>query len=467
MTRLTPYPYQQAVIDSVVNEPTKASLIAAGLGSGKTIMGVEIVRGVGSRLKHPTVLVICPLATRTSWERTFKNQGLAVPVRRITSLKDGKLAMEALKKGEAGVYLIGREYFGRFDWSGHKKVGMAIVDEIHSFSARKLRSMKRPNRHSRLMSLKPEWRIGLSGTPWRNKFENAWAVTKWLWGTKAVPNGFWEWVSLWCTQEEIDIGYDHAKKAPKTATKILGEKDPGAFVASLPNYHRPQLPPHPVLRDELYVELTPAQRKMYDHFEDKSYVWLGDQALFEDIPIVERIRLREMTLGTVELDAEGSVIFTDDMKSAKVDALLEFLDDMQDEPVLILTHSKKFARIVGNRVPGSKMWTGDTKQEEREELIQTFGKDFKYLVATASALAEGVDGLQQGCKTMVWLSRTEDNTLNQQVEGRIARPATGGEKKQVLCVDILAKDTYDEAINNKLYFTERRNQQSLGGKRGN
>ena len=239
---------------------------------------------------------------------------------------------------------------------------------------------------------------------------------------------------------------------------------PGAFVKSLPNFHRPDLPPHPVNYDVLHVELTPAQRKMYDHFEEKSYVWLGDKALIEDIPLVERMRLREMTLGTVELDEMDNVIFTENMKSAKVEALQEFLSGYGDEPVLILTHSKKYAKIVVGRIKGAKLWDGDTPHDERDKLLATFGKDFKYLVATVASVAEGIDGLQENCHTMVWLSRTENNTLNRQVEGRIARPATGGVKKQVLCIDIHAADTYDEAVSNKLYFIERMLEQSLGGK---
>lgn len=427
-----------------------------------TAMAVETSRRLA--MVNPVILVVCPLATMVGWERTFKNQGLAAPVKRITSKVAGKEAMESLKQGETGVYLIGREYFRRFKWDSFKKIGLCIVDEVHSVSARGAKADGTQG-HKALMSLKPEFKLAMSGTPWGNKFENAYFVTNWLWPRPRKGGGFWRWVGKWAKQEEIVIGYDHEKQQPKMATKILGEKDPGEFVKSLPKYFRPELPPHPIVYDVLHTELMPAQRKIYDKFEKNSYVWLGEKALIEDIPIVERIRLREMTLGTIELDEFDNVVFTDQMKSSKVDVLLEFLADRPNEPVLILTHSKKFANIVAQRVKDSRLWTGDTPLEEREELIQSFGRDFKYLIATAPALAEGVDGLQQNCQTMVWLSRTENNFLNQQVEGRLARPASGGVKKQVLCVDIHAKDTYDEAVHNSLYFTERMIQQSLGGKK--
>lgn len=450
--RLTPYPFQQEIINKVATEPTKSALIAASLGAGKTLIAVEICRMIDVR--HPTILVVAPLATRISWERTFKRQGVKIPVVRIDSKVAGKKAMEDLKQGVPGIYLIGREYFRRFKYNSFKKVGVVIVDEIHSVAARGPGAEGTKGFQS-LMSLTPEWRIAMSGTPWGNKFENAYFVQQWLWYRPRKGWGFWAWVRKWANQTEIFTGLDQFGK-PKFAKKILGEKQPGAFVASLPSYHKPDLPPHPIVLDELYVELTPAQRKMYDHFEEKSYVWLGEKALIEDIPIVERIRLREMALGTVTLDEEDRVIFDSSMKSAKIETLLEYLKtDIPDENVVILTHSKKFAKIVHERVKGSALWDGDTPQEVRERYISEFGVKFQYLVATIPSLREGIDGLQENCNTIVILSRTEDDMMNQQTIGRIARPATGNVIKSVLVVDIIAANTIDEDVRDSLYLTNK------------
>ena len=418
MSKLSLYPDQITAVERIVTEPTKAALLAATMGYGKTLVAVEAVRRM--QVKHPTVLIVCPLATRVSWERTFTNQGLTVPIHRINSTKAGKAALGQLKAGTKGVYLIGREYFRTMKWATYKKVGILIVDEVQIFSNRNSAGIKA------LKSLKPEWKLAMSGTPWGNKFENAWTIAQWLWGSPIVSSRFWGdeqqgisgFVADFC---EVEPTYLKGR----VVMKIVGEKEGVSFVNTLPCYIRPEVSPHPVQRDQLYVELTPTQRKMYDHFEEKSYVWLGDKALVEDVPIVERIRLREMALGTVEIDDSGSVVFTDDMKSAKVDALKEFLGTVPEENVLILTHSKKFAKIVANRIPNSRLWTGDTPHDVREQYIQTFGTDFQYLIATAQALEAGVDGLQENCSTLVWLSRTENNMLNEQVEKRIARKLEG------------------------------------------
>ena len=62
-------------------------------------------------------------------------------------------------------------------------------------------------------------------------------------------------------------------------------------------------------------------------------------------------------------------------------------------------------------------------------------------MAVIPAIAEGVDGLQDVCSTVVWLSHSDSNVLNQQVLDRIRRR---GQQKLVKVYDIVARDTYDE-----------------------
>ncbi|WP_371070110.1 hypothetical protein, partial [Salmonella enterica] len=65
----------------------------------------------------------------------------------------------------------------------------------------------------------------------------------------------------------------------------------------------------------------------------------------------------------------------------------------------------------------------------------------KYIVAVIPAIAEGVDGLQDVCSTIVWLSHSDSNLMNQQVVDRVRRR---GRKDVVKIYDIVARDTYDE-----------------------
>jgi len=75
-------------------------------------------------------------------------------------------------------------------------------------------------------------------------------------------------------------------------------------------------------------------------------VWLGENPLVAEVPIAARIRLRQVTLAVPTLTDEGDVVFADNAKSSKYDALKEIIDDNPNDAMLILTDSQKYAKLV-------------------------------------------------------------------------------------------------------------------------
>lgn len=454
MQRLTLTPEQQAIVNRMSVEPTKAVLNASDVGTGKTITSVELVQRLGSR----TVLVVCPLSTRVGWERTFKRQGVDLPIKRIDSTKSGKEALSELLMNESGVYLVGREYIRRLDT--HKmKPDILIYDEVHAIQNRNSLGFKK------LMKAKPTYRVALSATFARNKFEGSWAVTRWLW-PDLVDRSFWRWSVQWCRTKYDAYAYQNKK--------IVGERIPGSYVAQLPCYVRLESKIADAVTEIRYVELTPAQRKMYAQMEEDCLAWLKENPLVAELPVSQRTRMRQMTLGTPEIVGTkivtrtktdkitkkkikykvevDDVDFLEDCKSTKLDALKEILSDLDDEPVLILTDSQRFASVTVARLgKHAREWSGQTSQAEREHLLETFNKDYRYLVATIGSVAEGLDGLQHECANVVWLSKSEDGVLNQQALGRLVRM---GQKRQVVSYEIVAVDTYDEGTLDRLIEQE-------------
>lgn len=427
--RLIPDELQEKAIETMVSEESGGTLLGAEMGSGKSLIVAEVIL----RRKASTVLLICPLGTRVGWERTLRNQGYELPITRIDSSVRGKKNFADMLANVPGTYLVGREYVRKLDLSkAHPDIG--VYDECQGFANRNSVSFKK------MRTFKPKYRIAMSGTFYNNKFSGAWSVTRWLWPTVIDPS-FWRWVKRWC-----ESAYD-----PFAGIKVVGELDPGAFVTSLPSYiWIPADLDVDVVPMTWHVELSAQQRRMYEDMQRDLLVWLGDNPLVADLPITMRTRLRQMTLGTVSLDEEGGVGFDLDCKSSKIDALKEILSTLDDEPVLILTDSKRFARVVDHRLgKDSAQWTGDTSQADRETLLTTFGRPGgpTRLVATISALGAGLDGLQHVCSTVIWLSRSEDNTMNQQVLKRLHRR---GQKSHVTSIDIQAANTYDEGILNSL-----------------
>jgi len=431
---LTPTVEQEEAIVKMVWEPSGAALNASTMGAGKTLKAVEVVKRRGDKM----VLLIAPLGTRLGWQTTFERQGVELEFKWVNSTKQGKANLDDWMNAVPGIYFVGTEYFVRLGWNGRTRTktwarepDIVLFDEAH----------RSQNRHSKtyktLKQLKASFKLSMSGTPTGNSFSGAFAVTKWLWPDH-VENSFYNWRDRWC-QVERDY-FD------PTGLKIVGEKQPGAFFNSLPCYIRLESELDvSLVEEQVFVELSATQRRAYEALEREMIVWVENNPLVIEFPVTLRTRLRQATLGMFSVTDEGDVVFKNDCKSSKIDALEDILKNRVDgESALILTDSRKFADVVCARLESAVPWHGQVSQAQREKSKKAFiAGEVKYVVAVISAIAEGVDGLQHATRNIVWLSRSDNRILNEQAMKRVHRQ---GQKLQVHSFDIVALDTYDSGV---------------------
>lgn len=439
MDRLTPDADQIAAIEKMVQEPTRAALNASQYGTGKTLVTVEVAERVafgGVRL------IVAPLFTKHSWAATIKRQYTdAADVYFINSSKAGKEAMNTMLSGKQGWYIIGREYLA----------SKAVRDVVAAFSPNIdfmaydecARWANYKSAGWRMMKkMKPKYKMALSATPAGNKFSGMFTITHWLWPRLEGHDSYWKFVADHCeTHEDYFSG-----------VVVDGEKNPGHYVSSLPCYVRLEKDFGPVVEDTIYVELSKRERKVYDEFEKNLIAWIEDNPIVAKFPIVKRVRLRQMTLGEVAYDAEAdTVTFDDTMKSTKYDTLVGLIEENADEPMVIFTDSQKYAHIVTEHLKRdgyrAAEWSGNVSETAREAVKEGFmdGTQYDYIVATVASIGEGVDGLQHRARFMVWLSRSDNNQLNMQAFRRLYRR---GQERQVVSIDIVALNSYDEGVLN-------------------
>lgn len=439
MTSLVLDPKQEAAVTRMLNEPTRAVLNASEGGAGKSEMAIAL----GMRLQAATKLIMAPKTTLPSWEeRILRYDGKVA--RRIDSTVKGKKALDDLIAGVEGWYtmsrdLINSKYFSERLTTLKKPIDYWVFDEIAKFSNRKSAGFRV------LKNIKAGFKHFMSATPYGNKFGNMWTLARILW-PNLTPASFWKWVAEWAiVKEDIFSG-----------TVVVGEKQPGAFANSLPCYVR--IPSHwegktPPLHDKIVVKLSAQERRIYDEFNKNLVVFLKENPLVTSIPSTKSIRLKQMTQGTIDVryldDGTEEVYYPEDMKSSKLEALQEFIQDNPDEPLLIVTQFAKYAEVVAKRLGDqAALWTGSVSAEKREQARQDFmsGK-INYIVAQIAAIGEGVDGLQHRCNTLCWLDRAEGNeALNEQVLWRLHRR---GQTRRVRSINFIAEDTYDQGILNK------------------
>ena len=442
---LTPYQYQESDIQKIVANSGNG-IVATQVGGGKTLIAVE----ASKRLGYKVNLVIAPKGThKRAWERTIMRQIPDAKVYYISSSKDGKQAYSNLHDGVAGWYLISPEFFRKMHW-GLMPVEFAVFDEAHRASNRKSKTA------SALNTLKSRGKLAMSGTIAGNKIEGFYSIIRWVYPDVA-GRSYWSWVDKYMATK-MDF---FAGKQPD------GEKSPGMIVNSIPCYIRHlkrerccnlhpngidnQLPP--VTTEQRTVTLSMEQKRIYKKLEKDLLVWLGDNPMVVEVPVAMRVRLRQITLGVPTVAEDGSVFFAEDCVSSKLDELFEIISDSPSgEPMLILTHSQKFARVTTKRLQKAGFyaveWSGATPQKFRDGYLEEFiAGGIQFIVAVISAIGEGTDGLQESCSTVVWLSKDDNRLMNEQASGRLDRQ---GQKGSVISYEIIAEDTYDEGQLSKL-----------------
>lgn len=436
---------QEALVQRLLEEPTRAALNASEPGTGKTLCTVEFIKRGG----FERVLLLVPTNVFGSWKKTFEMQGVTLPWRPIKTSNDTE-NYDKLKAGEPGLYVIGPEMFAScaVDGKDEKKGGrivkkgrpapwpnawrkvkpdLVVYDEGH-----KGMTSKKTSRYKALSQLPKNtgmYKLALSGTPQGSKFTGMHALTHWLWPERITANRYL-WEKTWCRFDFSAYSFD--------GRKAVGEAEPGAYVKTLPCFVKIVAKTLPTELTEIRVDLTEKQREMWDDMAKKSIVWLGDQPEVAALPIVQRIRLRQMALGEVTFNEDGEIDFADDCESSKLRAAQWVIDKHPGEKVLFVTDSAKFAKVAAKRL-GGEAWTGETKKARRQELLDNMPN---VLVATYAAIAEGVDQLQSQCHIECVFNVSDSPVLNTQFSGRLNRRGQKAEK--ILRYEIIAKQTADD-----------------------
>lgn len=472
-------PHQRDDIHKIIENEGQA-VVAACVGSGKTGTGVglmAVTRGVW--------LVIAPLGVLSQWEEALEEWAPDAKVHYVNN--KNKTAWIDLKEDKATdelhVHLINWELLRLNDLAKYKNIDGAIGDESHRAAGHGTLTAKK------LYHVNTKYRVALSGTIAGNKVHNLYETLKWIWwGNRDRKN------TIHAQRFELYMGEPgrdevrswvrrHFQLIEKpnfygrdTGLEIGPEKIVGSVVSEIPCYiqhleyeaccvHHPEgvnatLPKDDV-PENIYVEMTPAQAKVYRQIDEgKPVIWLNTEAgvrtpIMIQNDMVARLRKREVALAVPVATEDGELFMKWDAKSSKADALLELLSRIVEpgDPVLVFTHSRRFANMVVERINKkygkdirAEAWTGDQTQAQRQQTKESFGTEGgpNVIVATQAAVGTGTDGLQLIARREVWLSWDENNVNNVQARGRLRRR---GQTRRVQSWQIVTRGTIEQQVN--------------------
>lgn len=482
-TPFTPMAFQQDD-QRILGENNFTGLLNIEPGGGKTAAALLAHRNSGSR----TTLVVAPDQThRRAW-REDSEWILGLTPRTIgNSNKAQKEAMFDFKFGYEGVYLITPQLLTRIDT---EEFGgdLCIVDEGHMLN----NAGKKGQKQLQSLATKFDGKMFLSGTSWRNNFDRAWATMRFLWpelylrGQVAYDN-YYMWCQERMTSEMVYTNQRNPDGSPKQVKRWLNEKHPGQLISEAPcvithkkreeccRFHSVAaqgfagfLPLDEPQEIRHVIDLTRNQKQAIKDLEKQNLAWLDENPLVVDIPLTQKQRIRQLTLGEAQVEdfighnADGEevqkqrLIWDETSKSPFTEELLELLEELDGEPVVVYLESQSFAadalvkRLNKNGFPAFE-FSGKTRNTRENDLAQ-FGTKYQVAVVVISSGGTGLDGLQKVSKTEVWMERSTDETNNVQARSRQDRMGGVDQVQRHIFVDDLgySDGAYSDALVKRL-----------------
>lgn len=431
------YPFQRVAVEKLCLH--KARLIGDEMGLGKTLTAIALDRQNRNLDQVPVArktLVVAPLSVLSSWEDHLREQ-TGLPVRVIDPKNRQKFIDDALNVRANGYFVCHWDVLRLMPEL--QKVGWfhIIADEVHRAKNRKSLQTRA------LKKLRTVYKTGLSGTPAANKPQDLWSILHWLWPT--YYSSYWKFVNHYTVTDYDPRGY-HKIVGVQNQESLHEEMRPW-YIRRLKEEVLPDLPPR--YYTQIWVDLHPQQRRAYNQMRDEQIAWVASKKDAElEMPMVaaqvvtQLTRLQQFALGYMYFDEERQKWLLTD-PSAKIDALLDIIQDNPEEPLVVFSQFKSAIMLASRKLTTNgiahAVITGDVSKPDRAEAVKAFqAKRVPIIMGTIATAGEGIT--LTAASTVVFLDRAWSPSWNRQAEDRLHRI---GQREAVQVIDLMARNTVD------------------------
>lgn len=423
-------------------------LVWAGLGMGKTLSTLAVLSWLkerGELSPERPALVLAPLrVASTTWPeeaRKWPALGLSCtamvgsPKERLQALESGSDVLST--NYEQIPWLVGR--LGK-EWP----FSVIVCDESTRLKSFRLGGGGggRAKALSKVAFMSPRF-IELTGTPAPNGLEDLWGQTWFIDRGKRLGKSFGAFASRWfrkvrCGASPFAVRLEALDWAEEEIRKALSD----ISVCVMPEEWFPTDEP---VRTRVPVRLPPEAMRIYRQLEGQFFADLGDDGEVDVAnAAVRSAKCLQVASGAIYLD-EGEKEWKE-LHDAKLDALGSIVEESSGESLLVSYHWRADAERIRRAFPEAV--TLDRKPETIRRWNE--GRIPMLLVHPASA-GHGLN-LQDGGRRLVNFSPWWNLEEAQQVIERIGptRQAQSGHPRTVFIHDIVAEDTLDEAVMERL-----------------
>lgn len=343
------------------------------------------------------------------------------------------------------------------------------VDETHKSGLSNPKTMFSRAAHH----LKAKKKCAMSGTPMGGKPIRLWGLLNWL-----DPKDFsskWRWAENWLEIEENEYGGKEIGNIKKGMVEAFGDAHLKHMVRRTKREALPGLPPKQYV--DVWVEMTPKQKKQYEEFEAMAEIRIEEEHLTAASILAEYTRLKQLsnarcTISTRRIRNRATGIegilkgLEPTQDCPKLDILLDRLQENgirvhEPEPgtrAIVASQSKDMVKMVAAWLESQKLsvglLTGDTKQgDERNEVINWYKEETDEVRILAMTTQTGGVSLNLEMTGSVHiLDETWNPDDQEQLEDRGDR---GSRTTPLVCYyyrtrDSIQEDIYERALGKRM-----------------
>ena len=441
-----PYDHQRDALNSSANENQWAYFME--MGTGKTKVTIDNFAYLYFTKKINAVLIIAPKSVYTIWENEIETHLPNEIKYKIFkwNIDKPKDYASLNKTKDFRIFLINVEALSTKrgldaceDYLSKNILNFVVLDESTTI---KNRSAKRTKNILRLRSLSHIRRI-LTGSPITKSPLDLYTQCQFLSPELLGFTSYLTFRNRYAEMADLPVGSGRFIQIPKYY-KRLDELEDKLKRFSTRIRKDQCLDLKPKIRQRRYIELEGKNKALYNRLREHALAIVEDSTISFSNKLTEIIKLHQVCNGFTK-DDDGKILQLHDQK---IDALKEILDETDGKVIIWANylwniHQIKHELIVKYGEKSTVCIFGEVSVEDRRQAVKRIQEDPDTRFLVANPTTGGFGLTLTACNTVIYYSNNYNLEVRMQSEDRAHRL---GQKGSVVYVDIVAKNTLDEAI---------------------
>jgi len=444
--KTTPYEHQRNALNQSAEKTQWAYFME--MGTGKTKVTIDNMAYLFLQRKITAALIIAPKSVYTNWETEIEVHMPDVIKYKIFkwNLDKPKDYFKLEESKDLKIFLINvealstkRGFEGCVKYLSKNKLNFVALDESTTI---KNRSAKRTKNILALQKLSLVRRI-LTGSPITKSPLDLYTQCQFLSPELLGFSSYLAFRNRYAEMTDIPVGSGRYISVPKYY-KRLEELETKLKQFSTRIRKDQCLDLKPKVRQKRYIELEGESKKIYERLRTSALAIVEDSTISFSNKLTEIIKLHQVCNGFSK-DDDGQIL---ELHKSKINALDEILEETDGKVIIWANYIYNIKEIISflEKKYGKESVVsiyGAIDVQTRKKAVEKIQKDPKVRFLVGNPTTGGFGLTLTAVNTVIYFSNNYNLEVRMQSEDRAHRM---GQKGTVVYIDIVAKNTLDEAI---------------------